>query len=123
MNLFTCRFTYRHDAPFNAQTYVGFLEQIVRKYAPQKVRITHDRTSYHKDDEVGDWLREHRRHIQAHLLPPYSPEFNPMERVWHHIRLSGTHNRYFLQKLCAAIYQPDGPRTSPHPRLVARHDQ
>ena len=28
-------------------------------------------------------------------LPPYSPDLNAVERLWHHTRLTGTHNRYF----------------------------
>jgi transposase len=32
----------------------------------------------------------------AHLfLPPYSPELNPIERVWKLTRRMATHNRYF----------------------------
>jgi transposase len=27
-------------------------------------------------------------------LPPYSPAFNAIEPVWHHVRLQASHNRY-----------------------------
>ena len=31
-------------------------------------------------------------------LPPYSPEFNAEERLWHYTRMCTTHNRYFETK-------------------------
>ena len=31
-------------------------------------------------------------------MPPYCPELNATERLWHHVRMSGTHNRYFSDK-------------------------
>ena len=38
-------------------------------------------------------------------LPPYSPELNPIERVWKLTRRMVVHNRYFssLQNLADAI--------------------
>lgn len=30
------------------------------------------------------------------FLPPYSPELNPIERVWKTVKSKGTHHRYFL---------------------------
>lgn len=33
--------------------------------------------------------------IQLDFLPPYSPELNPIERVWKLTRRLCTHNRYF----------------------------
>ena len=60
--------------------------------------LIHDNAAYHKSPEVRAWLGfyGHRFHLCA--LPPYSPEFNAVERVWHHVRLNGTHNRYFPTK-------------------------
>lgn len=28
------------------------------------------------------WLRKHHRVIRLEFLPPYSPDLNPVERVW-----------------------------------------
>ena len=34
--------------------------------------------------------------LQWAALSPYSPQFNPTERLWQHTRKNGTHNRSFL---------------------------
>lgn len=41
----------------------------------------------------------HRKHIEVFNLPAYSPDLNALERIWHHTRLCGTHNRYFKTQL------------------------
>jgi transposase len=44
---------------------------------------------------VWKWFGSNRYWLEVHQLPPYSPEFNPTERLWQHTRKTGTHNRYF----------------------------
>lgn len=36
-----------------------------------------------------------RYRIELHRLPPYSPEFNPMEPVWKVTRKMTTHSRFY----------------------------
>jgi len=93
--LYHARFLYHFQDVFNAETYIGYLEQILRRYFPQKVYLIQDNASYHKDGDVWAWFSKHRKYIMVYNLPPYSPELNALERVWHHTRMYGTHNRYF----------------------------
>lgn len=44
---------------------------------------------------MWDWFAANRDWLVVHHLPPYSPEFNPTERLWQCTRKNGTHNRYF----------------------------
>lgn len=80
---------------FNAETYLDFLEQVARQYYPRPVFWVQDNASYHKDGHVWDWFAANRSWWTVFNLPPYSPEFNATERLWHHTRITGTHNRYF----------------------------
>ena len=59
-----------------------------------------------------DWL-------EVHQLPPCSPDFNPTERLWQHIRRNGPHNRFFggLDALLAVLTRVFGEMQS-HPRLI-----
>ena len=41
------------------------------------------------------WLQDHAHRIELHRLPPYSPEFNPIEGVWKATKKQTTHNRFF----------------------------
>jgi transposase len=95
VHLFTGRFTYGMDTVFNAQTFVGFLERIVRSYYPRKVYLILDNASYHKKEEVWAFVRAEHGQLFLYFIPPYSPELNAIERVWHYVRIGATHNRYF----------------------------
>jgi transposase len=82
---------------FNAETFLRFLDQLLGIYFPQKIYLIIDNASYHKKEEVWDLVRAARGYLRLCFLPPYSPELNAIERVWHHVRLYATHNRYFDQ--------------------------
>jgi transposase len=95
VDVFSARFLYRRDEVFNAKTYLGFLDQVARRYHGQNVFYIQDNASYHKDREVWDWFNDNRRWLTVTNLPPYSPELNAAEPLWHHTRKTGTHNRCF----------------------------
>jgi len=95
IELWSTRFDYRRDTVFNACTYLGFLEQLARRYRQQGAILIQDNASYHKDGDVWEWFKSNRQWLEVHQLPPYSPELNPTERLWQHTRKNGTHNRFF----------------------------
>ena len=89
-------FVYRFAPKFNGHTFHEFLEQVVDHYAPRKVFLVIDNGSCHWLDEPGKrWLAENQARIQLCRLPPYSPEFNPVEGVWKCTRKLTTHNRFY----------------------------
>ena len=98
VDVFSAKFIYREDEVFNASTYIGFLEQIARIYRNRNVYYVQDNASYHKDKDVWAWFGDNRKWLEVFNLPPYSPELNAAEPLWHHTRKAGTHNRYFATK-------------------------
>ena len=44
-----------------------------------------DNAKCHTSEEVAVYLWEHRDRIELHLLPTYTPDCNPIERVWWHL--------------------------------------
>ena len=96
VDVFSARFLYNRKDVFNAKTYIEFLEHNARAYYPQPVFQVQDNASYHKQADVKAWLFENRHWWRTWYLPPYSPEFNAEERIWHHTRMTGTHDRYFV---------------------------
>jgi transposase len=89
-------FRYFFADVFNGHTFHRFLEHIVRQYAPWKVFMIIDNGPCHRLDDAGKaWLRANHERIELHRLPPYSPEFNPMEPVWKTTRKLTTHNRFY----------------------------
>jgi transposase len=86
IELFQTRFHYRQETVFNASTYLSFLEQLARRYRRQGAILIQDNASYHKDRDVWSWFGANRHWLEVHQLPPYSPEFNPTERLWQYTR-------------------------------------
>jgi len=95
VEIYSARFLYKFTEGFTAETYLAYLEQLARAYYPRTTYLIQDNASYHKDSEVWAWFNDNRHWLTVYNLPPYSPELNAAERLWHHTRVAGTHNHYF----------------------------
>jgi hypothetical protein len=98
VEVFSAEFIYSRDRVFSGETYLGFLEgSVAARYRRRGQRVIYiqDNASYHKEKRVWEWFSDNRRWLEVHLLPPYSPEFNAAEPLWHHTRVNATHNRSF----------------------------
>lgn len=80
---------------FNADTFIGFLKQLVRYYKGTKIHMITDNVAYHKSPKVHEWLAGKEDLIELHFLPPYSPKLNAVEYVWKKTKKKITHNKYF----------------------------
>jgi len=70
---------------------------LVQRYRGRKVFLIIDNAPCHRLDDNGKrWLWANRDKIELHRLPPYSPEFMPMEGIWKATRKIATHNRFFV---------------------------
>jgi len=89
------RFRYLFAPVFNGATFLDFLKLLVR-YGRRKIFLIIDNGPCHNLDTEGKaWLKENQHRIQLFRLPPYSPEFNPIEGVWKETKKRTTHNRFF----------------------------
>jgi transposase len=87
------RFLYQFAPVFNGFTFLSFLKEVVRR---RKTFLIIDNGPCHNLDEAGKlWLASHRHRIELFRLPPYSPEFNPIEGVWKVTKKRTTHNRFY----------------------------
>jgi len=81
---------------FDAQSFLAFLKALLRRRSDgKKMVVITDNARYHHAAALTDWLRAHDTSLQLLFLPPYSPELNPIERVWKLLRRLCTHNEYF----------------------------
>lgn len=62
--------------------------------------VDNDRAHYAK--VVHRMLEKHNHQIQVKWLPPYTPELNPQEDIWQHMRRRVTHN-YFFEEMDALL--------------------
>jgi transposase len=98
-----------HFSPkFDAITFWDFLKKLLR-YRPlnQRIVLILDNARYHHAKLPQPFLAEKRYDLSLLFLPPYSPELNPVERVWKLARRVCTHNQYFplLNNLIDAVTQ------------------
>ena len=61
----------------------------------RKVIVIIDNAKYHHANLHLDWRRAQQPDFVLLFLPPYSPQLNPIERVWKLLRRLWLHNRYF----------------------------
>lgn len=82
--------------PFDGDSFIEFLRTLLRRRSKSRqLVVIADNAAYHKSPPVRSFVAEHSSQMQVVYLPPYSPELNPIERVWKLTRRLCTHNRYF----------------------------
>ncbi len=92
------RFVFRRESErFNAATFLAFLKQLRRltRQGPRRAILIVDNASYHHAVLHQPWRAKHADDFSLDFLPPYSPDLNPLERVWKLTRRRCLHNRYF----------------------------
>ena len=111
---------------FNYETAIASLRAFIKAYtvkAHQKLILILDNAPWHKkamrlirDDET---YRDIRDAVTLVSLPPYSPDFNPIEQVWRFTRREKTHNRFWptLQLLTDTLDQWFASFASPNETL------
>lgn len=89
MSVVSCRPDY-----VNGETTVAFFDQLKAAYplAPS-IHIILDQSGYHRSQLVRDEAL--KRNIVLHYLPPYSPNLNPIERLWKVMNENVRNNVFF----------------------------
>lgn len=78
----------------NAISINVFLKALRQKNpGDHKIHIILDNAAYHKSHEVKAYAKSMQ--IKLHYLPPYSPNLNPIERLWKVMHEHVTYNRYY----------------------------
>lgn len=87
----------RQTDRFNAQSTWDFLVRLRRTAAraSKRVVVLLDNARYHHARLHREWREALAPVFELLFLPPYSPELNPIERVWKLTRRICLHNHYF----------------------------
>lgn len=56
-----------------------------QSYKDKKLILILDNGSIHRSKKVRKFLKKHSW-LQLYFLPPYSPEYNPIERFWNWLK-------------------------------------
>ena len=78
----------------NADSITVFLKLLRKRHpADEKIHLIWDNAGYHKSKKVNALGK--RLNITIHYLPPYSPNLNPIERLWKIMHEEVTYNQYY----------------------------
>lgn len=96
VNIRTGTLVTAFESPFNGESFLRFLKTLLKHRARGKrLVLILDNAKYHHARALQPWLSQRREVLTLLFLPPYSPELNPIERVWKLTRRLATHNRHF----------------------------
>lgn len=88
-------FHYRFEPVFTGATFLLFLQQLITT-TRRKIFLILDNGPCHNLTPDGKaWLTAHAHRLALFRLPPYSPNFNPIEGAWKQTKKLTTHNRFF----------------------------
>ena len=91
------------EGKLNADSYKTFLTEVLKKTRKQVI-IVHDGASYHTAKATTEFVASKSR-LSMYRLPPYSPDYNPIEGLWKKVKKTATHLMYFpeFKDLVAAV--------------------
>lgn len=86
----------QEDQTLNAESTISFFKEIEESYPTHsKVHLFCDNAPYYRNAAVRKYLEISR--IKIHFLPPYSPNLNPIERLWKWMKERVMYNTYYRE--------------------------
>jgi transposase len=86
----------QEDKMLNAEATISFFRKIEAAYpGKKKVHIFCDNAGYYRNKAVTEYLQTSK--IKLHFLPPYSPNLNPIERLWKWMKERVLYNTYYRE--------------------------
>jgi len=67
-----------------------YLDELVKEYPGKNLLLFMDQAAWHKSRSL-----KKLDNVKIKFLPPYSPELNPVEKLWWWLRKETTHNMIF----------------------------
>ena len=93
------QFVYARETDrFNGQSFWDFLKLLQERSRQESRRVVaiSDNAKYHHAKMHKAWRDAQASDFRLDYLPPYSPDLNPIERVWKLTRRLCLHDQYFV---------------------------
>jgi transposase len=96
INLESLEVMTRDYDKINSEKFIDFLQYLESSYpvAP-KIHLFIDQGPYHISKETKEYVKNSR--IVLHYLPTYSPNLNPIERLWKIMHEYVSNNKFYLR--------------------------
>jgi transposase len=96
-----------------AADFIAFMEKLASAYPSRPTYLVLDNASIHHAKLVQEWLEEHPR-VHLLFLPAYSGHrYNPIEKVWWHLKQQVAANRLHgsIDERVSAVHRHFATRT------------
>ena len=80
---------------FSGASYKEFLQQLLEAYKGRSIILVEDSAPYHRSKEVKSFKEKHKDQLFVEPLPTFSPDYNPIEKLWRNVKDDATHLKYF----------------------------
>ena len=95
IDYFTGRFFYQcQEGRLNSESYKVFLRCVLSQ-TRKHVILIQDGARYHTSAATKAFFEQRANRLTVYQLPSYSPDFNPIEKLWKKVKEYGTHLHYF----------------------------
>lgn len=81
------------EGKVTGNVFVDFLKRLIHNW-PHPVFLIVDGHPVHKSTAVSKFVASTEGRLQIFYLPPYSPELNPDEQVWNHLKNHGVGKQF-----------------------------
>lgn len=78
----------------DASAMTDFLKFLEDEAKATKIHLICDNSRVHRNREVEEYVK-HSKKLEIHYLPPYSPNLNPIERLWKVLHEEVTYNKFY----------------------------
>jgi transposase len=82
------------DGRLTSASYEAFLRQVLTQ-TRKHIILIQDGAKYHTSGAMRTFFAQHTARLTVFQLPAYSPDFNPIEKLWKKIKQQETHLHYF----------------------------
>ena len=82
------------EGRLESSSYIEFLKEVISSTKGHIILIQ-DGARYHTSKMVKEFFEENRDRLTVFQLPSYSPDYNPIEKLWKKIKEGGTHLTHF----------------------------
>lgn len=93
LNLKSMEVVVREYETIDADAMIRFFKDLESVSSGGEIQVVLDNAAAHKNHKLTEYLKSSR--IRLHYLPPYSPNLNPIERLWKIFRETTLYNKYF----------------------------
>ena len=104
---FTGHFLYQGQAGrLNSSAAIAFLPRVLA-HTTHPIILIQDGAKYHTSVETKAFFAQQTARLEVVQLPAYSPDYNPMEKLWKKSKQQETHLHYFptFEALTAKVEQ------------------